>query len=109
MPRKGSVVIISESNKQEININPQLVKAIARSHYWNKLLLSGQAKNCVDIKRMENFKDASYITEVVNLRFLAPDIIERILNGRQPRDLTIQKLFNVKTLDWQEQQQLLNF
>jgi len=108
-PRKGSLVIISESNYKEPDINSQLVKVIARSHYWNNLLCSGIAKNCNDIKIMENLKDQSYITEVVNLRFLTPTITEAILNGTQPWDLTTQKLFSVKTFDWQKQKKILNF
>ena len=106
-PRKASVVIISESNQHKVNVNPQLVKAIGRSYYWSNLLCSGIANNCNDIKEMENLKDSSYITEIVNLRFLAPDIIERILNGTQPIDLTVQKLFKIKTLDWNEQRKLI--
>ena len=40
---------------------------------------------------------------------LSPKIVEAILNGHQPEDLTVQKLLNVKTLDWQEQERILNF
>ena len=39
--------------------------------------------------------------------FLSPKIIESILNGSQPEDLTITKLFKIKTLNWQEQEHIL--
>ena len=46
--------------------------------------------------------------EVMDLRFLSPKIIEAILNGTQPKDISLQKLFNIKTLNWQEQEKILN-
>jgi site-specific DNA recombinase len=106
-PRKGSVIIISESSRREPDVNSQLVKAIARSHYWNELLCSEKVSNCKEIKDMEKLKDYSYITEIVNLKFLAPDIVESILDGKQPLGLTMQKLLNIKTLNWQEQRKLV--
>jgi site-specific DNA recombinase len=72
-------------------------------------LLSGEANSTADIQRMENHRDKKYIKEILRLRFLATDIVESIFNGKHPRDLTIKKLVNIKTLDWDEQRKLLNF
>lgn len=105
--RNGSVLILSESAEQEVQIDPQLVKAIVKSHHWNKQILSGELKNSIEIKEKENLKSKTYVNSVIDLRFLAPEIIEQILNGTQPKDLTVQKLFNIKTLDWAEQKKLL--
>ena len=104
--RNGSVLIITDSEKQETNVNSQLIKAVARSHYWNSLLFSGKAKSSTEIQKMENHKDPKHIKEILRLRFLAPDIIEKILAGRHFRDLTLQKLFAIKTLDWNEQREI---
>jgi len=106
---KGSVLIITDSIKPEVNVNSQLIKAIANSYYWNNLLLTGEAQSSIDIQKIENFSNNSYIKEILNLRFLAPDIIEKILNGSQPRDLTVNRLKSIKTLDWKEQKRILNF
>jgi DNA invertase Pin-like site-specific DNA recombinase len=103
----GSVLILSEPGEQEVQIEPQLVKAIIKSHYWNNQILSGEVKNSIEIKEKENLKSKTYVNSIIELRFLAPEIIERILSGTQPRDLTIQKLFNIKTFDWAEQKKLL--
>lgn len=105
--RNGSVLILTDSNSQKPVINTQLVNAIAKSFYWDKLLASGQVKNAVEIQKMENLKSGTYIKSILNLRFLAPNIIEQILEGKQSRDLTLDKLFKVKTLDWNEQRNLL--
>ena len=70
-------------------------------------MLEGKVKNTKDIQKLENLKDNSYIKQVLNLRFLSPRIIEAILNGTQPRELTMTKLFNIKTLNWNEQEKLI--
>lgn len=87
--------------------NQHLITVIVKSHYWNELLLSGESKTSNDIQKLEGLNGNSYIKQVLNLRFLAPEITEAILNGTQPRDLTMAKLFNLKTLDWQEQKKIL--
>ena len=103
----GSILIISDNEAMQSNPNPQLIKAIAKSFYWNELILSGKAKSSTDIQKMEDLKTNTYVKKVLRLRFLAPKIIENILNGTQSRDLTIEKLFKVKSLDWREQSKLL--
>ena len=47
--------------------------------------------------------------EFYNCAFLAPDIVEAILDGRQPADLTVQKLLRSLPLAWAEQRQRLGF
>jgi hypothetical protein len=49
------------------------------------------------------------VKELLRLKFLAPDIVEAILNGAQPIDLTADKLRKLKTVDWREQKRILNF
>lgn len=102
-----NVLIIADNTKQTPMPNANLIKAIIKSYYWNELLLSGKVKNIKEIQTLEGCKDTSYIKDIINLRFLSPEIIETILNGLQPRDLTITKLLSIKTLDWSEQKQRL--
>lgn len=103
-----NVLILKNGETQESNINKNLVKAIVRSYYWHELLLSGKVKNTKDIQKLEKLKDNSYIKQVLNLRFLSPKIVENIIQGTQPKDLTVSKLFNIKTYNWQEQEKLVN-
>ena len=105
---KGSWIIVSNSQKQRTNINSKLIKAITKSHYWNNLLLSGNAKTSLDIQKLENLSDNKNIKNILKLKFLAPDIVEKIMGGSQPPDLTVQKLVSINTLDWNEQRKLLN-
>lgn len=105
----GSVLILTDLDMQQPEINPQLIKAIVKSYLWNKQILSGDIKDSIEIQEREGHKDPRYIQNILNLRFLAPGIVDTILNGTQRRDLSVQQLFAVKTLDWNEQHKVLNF
>jgi len=51
-----------------------------------------------------------YVTRLLKVAYLAPDIIEAILAGRQPHELTLAQLFRTDTpLDWRAQRQALGF
>ena len=53
----------------------------------------------------------SYFTRLVRLSYLAPDIAQAILDGRQPRDLTADKLLAHSRLPlaWHDQRVALGF
>ncbi|MFL5216251.1 MAG: hypothetical protein ACJ8DH_20560, partial [Microvirga sp.] len=53
----------------------------------------------------------SYVTRLLRLTFLAPDIIATIVAGRQPPELTARKLMadTRMPLDWREQRIQLGF
>lgn len=104
---QSGALVINNAQNPTSKINPFLVKVIAKSYYWNKLLDEGKAKSSKDIQIIEGLTDSSYIRDVLRLRFLSPRTTEAILEGRQPVDLTVQKLLKINTLDWAEQKKLL--
>ena len=87
-----------------------LIKSVARAHTWFEQLQSGQVNSIRDIAEHENLT-TSYVMRYLRLAFLAPDIVEAILQGRQPPGTSVRKLTNGKQLpsSWIEQRQLLNF
>ena len=107
--RNGGVLIVNDGQTQESNINPFLVKIIAKGYYWNKLLEEGKVKTIKEITEFEKEYNFDYIKRAIRLNILSPRIVESILSGTQPEDLTVMKLYNVKSLDWQEQEKILNF
>lgn len=107
--KNGSVLIVNNAENKEININSFLVKIIAKSYYWNKLIEEGKVQSSSDIQKIEGHNNNNYVKELLRLRFLAPEIIESILNGTQPRDLTAIKLRRVNTYDWNEQRKALGY
>lgn len=105
-PRRGSVLIINGGNKSR-NIDTILINAIAKSYRWNKMLKTGKFENIKDIEKFESDYCLDHIKKTVRLNVLSPKIVESILTGTQPPDLSLQKLYKLKTLDWQEQEKLL--
>jgi hypothetical protein len=98
--KNGSKVVVGSMASGK---NTQLLKAIARSFLWNEQLLSGEKRTMQDIATGESISSTTYIARVMRLRFLAPDIIESILEGTQPADWTVEKLFAIQSTNWQEQ------
>jgi hypothetical protein len=91
-------------------VDQALLKTIVRAHKWFNDLVSGRVNNFAEIASQEGI-DKSYVSRVMNLAFLTPDIIESIIAGRQPADLNVEKLTKRidLPLDWAQQHQLLGF
>lgn len=84
-----------------------LIKAVVRAHDWFDRLQSGKAASIAEIANSEGMT-RSYVTRILRLKFLAPDIIEAILGGRHPIEATAERLTLRETIDvewgWQRQQ-----
>jgi site-specific DNA recombinase len=87
-------------------INESMVKAIGRAHRWDKEFRLG--KSMSEIAKAENVH-RSYVGQVLPLAFLAPDIVEAILDGRQPQDLKVEQLLKALPIEWGAQRRALGF
>ena len=85
-----------------------LIKAIARVHQWPEQIIGGRFRGRHSIAQLTGIEER-YAGRILNCAFLAPDIVEAILEGRQPADLTVQKLLHNLPLDWAEQRRRLGF
>ncbi|MBY0394684.1 MAG: site-specific recombinase resolvase [Novosphingobium sp.] len=83
-----------------------LVKAIARGFRWRKLLEQSVYENVDEIAAKEKI-DRSYVSRLLRMTLLAPDIVERVLAGRQPRGINLQMLKRPIPDCWEEQRDLL--
>jgi hypothetical protein len=79
-----------------------LVKALVRAHRWRRRIESGQAKSITDLAEQEGVTDA-YVCRLLPLTCLAPDIVEEILDGRQPKGLKLAEMLGNGPLIWEEQ------
>jgi hypothetical protein len=79
-----------------------LVKALIRAHRWRRRIESGQAKSVTDLAEQEGVTDA-YVCRLLPLTCLAPDIVEAILDGRQPKGLRLVEMLGNAPLAWEEQ------
>jgi hypothetical protein len=84
-------------------IDNAMVKAIARAFRWRGLLENGTHATIAEIAAAEKINE-SYVGRVLRLTLLAPDIVEAILGGRQPAQMTLAVLMRPFPVGWQEQQ-----
>ena len=89
-------------------ISGSLVKALARAHDWSQRLLNKTAASSRDLARQLGI-NRRYVDRILACAFLAPDIVEAILAGGQPIDLTVDKLTRNLPLSWAEQRKRLGF
>ena len=83
-------------------VDNTMVKAIARAHRWKRLLESGRFASVTELAEAEKINQ-SYLCRVLRLTLLAPDIVEAILDGRQPAKLQMDALLKPMPLDWAAQ------
>lgn len=76
--------------------------ALARGHRWLRQIESGKVTNLSDIAKQENL-DRSYISRMVNLTTLAPDIVAAILDETLPENVSLFDLAVDTPLSWEEQ------
>ncbi len=110
MKRRGIEMKLIINSAGPAQVDQTLLKTIVHAHKWFNDLVSGRVRNMAEIASKEG-KDKSYVSRVINLAFLAPDITESIITGRQPADLTAESLIRKidLPLDWDKQRQLLGF
>jgi hypothetical protein len=90
--------------------DPKLVSLLAQAQLWLEDLASGRAGSLRDLARRHR-QDVGEVSRTLPLAFLAPDIIEAILEGRQPVDLTPRRLLRIGILPlrWEDQRRRLGF
>ena len=93
-----------DNGSRTANPDPALINAVARAHRWFEDLVSGPAATLRDIAKAEGVSDR-YVSRLLPLAFLAPDIVEVILAGSHPIDVTAEKLTKHTELPlcWAEQ------
>jgi hypothetical protein len=86
-----------------------LLRAINNARKWMDMLINGEAQNVTDLSKQLGLK-TGYVTRILSLNSLAPDIVEAILAGIEPDGLSIAKLTEQPIPeDWNEQRRLYGF
>lgn len=86
-----------------------LIRAVARAHVWNKMLINGGVKSISEIARNEKVT-SRYIRKILPLAHLAPDIVSCICEGKQPRDLNLDSfVYASMPHRWPDQRQKFGF
>jgi hypothetical protein len=105
--RGGRKLVITPEGEQpwappEDRIDSTLVKALARAFRWRRQLETGVHTCIRDIAKAERINE-SYVFRVYRLTLLAPDIVEAILDGRQPEGLTLARMMKPFPVEWEGQ------
>ena len=111
MSRKNGAIHNSHNSgkyKGAVKADPAFLKAITQAHIWFEYLKSGQSYKSIAAQ----YKiDQRHVARTIKLAFLAPDIVEAIIQGHEPQGLTAERLLRLPNfpVDWREQQKLLGF
>ena len=103
-PKEDRVEIIS--NKP--NYDHRMINALAKAYKWQKQM-DKYGLNITQLAGKENISDR-YISRILKLNYLSPDIATSILEGKQPKDLRLEDLTRkaIPAL-WEEQKSLFGF
>ena len=79
-----------------------LLKALARGFRWKKILQEGDYQTLEEIADAENI-NPSYVSRLLRMTLLSPEIVEAILAGRQPPGLTMARAMQPFPREWRRQ------
>jgi hypothetical protein len=98
--RKAMVTpgVMALERRQDIT----LIKAVARAFRWRRMLESGRFATINELAAAEKI-NSSYVSRVLRLTLLAPDIVEAILDGRQREGMTLPALMQPFPVEWTAQ------
>ena len=95
-------MILPPQATAQARIDGTLVKALARAFRWMHMLESGQFATIAELAESEKIAP-SYVTRVLRLTLLAPDIVEAILDGQQTTQVTLTALMEPFPAEWERQ------
>lgn len=79
-----------------------LVKALARAFRWKRMLESGEFTSISELAEREGIT-VSYLTRLLRMTLLAPDLVGAILDGRQGLEVTLARLMEPFPAEWADQ------
>ncbi|TAN71022.1 MAG: DUF4347 domain-containing protein [Magnetospirillum sp.] len=91
--------------QQRVSIDSAITRAVARAFRWRRQLESGRHTSINELAKADKI-DRGYVSKVLRLTLLAPDIVEAILAGRQPEGLKLADLLEPFPVDWAEQRDI---
>jgi hypothetical protein len=108
-PRGGRKLMIAPAttmNRGASAGDTTLVKAVARAFRWRRMMEAGRYGTINELAAAEKI-NSSYVSRLLRLTLLAPDIVEAILDGRQPEGMTLPALMEPFPATWDKQSVLL--
>jgi site-specific DNA recombinase len=91
-----------DSNHAKAHPTPSLIRAVARAHDWVDRILRGESTNQRALAEATGL-DERYVSRILPLAFLAPDLTEAILEGKHAQHLSLENFRGDVPIDWKEQ------
>ena len=104
-PRGGRKLVVAPAtttNRGSSASDTTLVKALGRAFRWRRMMEAGRFATINELAAAEKI-NSSYVSRVLRLTLLAPDIVDAILDGRQPEGMTLPGLMEPFPVEWKRQ------
>jgi hypothetical protein len=102
-------IVIDGQLQAPPQVDPALLKALARARCWFEEVVSGRVQSLVEIARREGLPKR-YVTRLARLAFVSPMVAEAVAAGRAPAGINLQMLMDGRLAqppDWKDQQLML--
>lgn len=97
-------LIVPPASSADNAVNDALVKALARARQWYTGIASGEVPSLHALSRSTGLNER-YVSRILRCALLAPDIVQVIVDGRQPPHLTLDLLLRGIPGSWKEQRE----
>jgi site-specific DNA recombinase len=105
---RKDIIVPGDAGMPARSLDHSLVLTVARARVWVDALRRGEYADTAEIASKCDLSEP-YVKRMLRLAFLAPDIVEAIAEGQQPRGLTLQRLLSPVPLAWAEQRRHFGF
>ncbi len=99
---------LSGSGPTKPRAQEPLVTALARAFHWQELIDSGRYASVTELAEVLDV-DRSYVSRIMRLALLAPDIVEGIVGGEEPSGLSLERLVKGMPVVWEDQRGRFGF
>jgi len=105
---RKEILLPGNAGSEPRRIDQALILALARARSWTRALRQGEYADTVEIARRFGLSDP-HVRRILRFAYLAPDIVEAIFEGRQPRSLSVKVLLRGIPLAWSDQRAVFGF
>ena len=92
----------AETSDPPLGQDPRVLRAIGRAWAWRQRMERGEITTIADLAAEEGLSDR-YVSRLLRLAWLAPDVLERLVVRREPGAISLYDLCFVASLPWDEQ------
>lgn len=98
-------MVLPEGAAQAPKPDNTLVKALARAFRWKRMLESGEFASISELAEKEGIA-FTYMARLMRLSLLSPELVDAVMDGHQPANITLANLMDPFPADWKVQHAL---